>query len=152
MKKQISVCLVLALLCALSIVPGMAEEAPTSPTEDFLNNLAATWDSLVRMGEEAEQNVQDWAANDLPDWAIGAGESIEAFFDKAGNWTEEAAANLQTFIEQNGPAVEAWLNQAGEDVRKAWDTLTNPESHTAEELESAYDTVTDSLNADAAQK
>ena len=52
---------------------------------------------------------------------------------------------FQTFIEENRPAIEAWLTEAGQEVRDAWDTLVNAGQHTEQELEAAYETVTESL-------
>ena len=55
----------------------------------------------------------------------------------AVEWAEGTAADLQAFIDENGPAVDAWLAQAGEEVKQAWNTLVNAEQHTAEEIQKA---------------
>lgn len=134
MKRILLFALVLMLGCtALAEAPSAADE--------FLTNLGATWDSLVRMGSEAVSGASDWLANEFPAWAQSTGEALSGWLEGAGAWTEEAASNLQRFVEQNGPAVEAWLNQAGQDVRDAWETLANPGAHTAREVETAYEVV-----------
>lgn len=155
--KRILICMLLAAIIAM---PCLAEENG-SAADDFLKNLSATWDSLVRLGEETANNVgswlendlprwisndlPNWLENDLPNWSKSAAEAIRNWAKDADKWSQEAAANLQAFVDRNGPAVETWLNQAGEDVQKAWETLTNPQSHTEAEVAQAYDTVMDTL-------
>lgn len=151
--------ILIALLLSIVIVtPCLAEApsstaAPSSAADEFLTNLSATWNSLVKLGEETANNVvnwvnndlDNWLKNDLPAWADNAAKSIQSWIGEADKWTQDAAAKLQAFVEQNGPAVEAWLNQAGEDVQKAWETLNNPNAHTQEEVEQAYDAVMNTL-------
>lgn len=150
--------LIALLLCVAIATPCLAEapsptEVPSSAADEFLTNLTATWNSLVKLGEETVDNVANWVnndlanwvKNDLPAWADNAAKSIQSWIGDADKWTQEAAAKLQTFVEQNGPAVEAWLNQASADVQKAWETLNNPNAHTGEEVQQAYDTVMDTL-------
>ncbi len=153
--KRILIALLLSIVVAM---PCLAEEPsptaePSSTADEFLANLTATWNSLVKLGEETANNVTnwlnndlaDWVKNDLPDWADNAAKSIQSWIGDADKWTQEAAARLQAFVEQNGPAVEAWLNQAGTDIQKAWETLNNPSAYTKDEVEQAYDTVMDNL-------
>ena len=52
---------------------------------------------------------------------------------------------LQAFIEENRPAIDAWLKQADEEVSDALDMLIHPEGHTQSEIRQAFETVTDSL-------
>jgi len=158
--KRIAV--ILAFILAFSPV-CLAE---TSHTDDFLSGLSQAWDGLRGMASDAGQAASEWANDsgvtewvegaasdvsawfqdfDLSAWIGDAGKSISTWFNDAGAWTEEAAAKLQAFVEENEPAVEAWLNQAGEDVRNAWETLTNPDAHTKEEVQEAYETVSDTL-------
>ena len=163
------VALIIALVLALSTA-AMAEAtpAPTSSTDEFLSNLSKTWDSILKMTNEAGQNISDWAdksgvsawaqgaINDVTAWLNGSGlvewsqytlTQLNTWMEQSGinAWTEELASQFQTFIDQNGPAIEAWLQQAGKDISDAWNMLANPEGHTAEELQQAYQTVTDAL-------
>lgn len=157
----------IALILAVALVLPAAALAESS-ADEFLGNLSKTWDSFVRMAEDAGQSVSDWAAesgvtewaegavNDLSAWAEGVGLTLWAQETLAeindwveesglGAWTQEAAAELQVFIEENRPAIEAWLQQASQEVALAWDTLVNPEGHTKAEVQQAYQTVTYAL-------
>lgn len=155
---------IILVLCFLLASAALAEAS--SPADDFYAGLSQAWNGLLGMADEAGQAASDWmdesgvkewaegAANDvsawfqeagLTEWADGAIGDISAWFEGAGAWTQETAANLQAFIDENKPAVEAWLVQAGEDVKSAWDTLTNPDGHTEAEVQEAYETVIDSL-------
>lgn len=158
----------IALIIAIVLALPAAALAESSAADEFLGNLSKTWDSFVRMAEEAEQSVSDWAAesgvtewaegavNDISAWAEGVGltlwaqnalAEINSWVEESGlgAWTQETAAELQAFIEENRPAIEAWLQQAGQEVALAWDTLVNPEGHTRAEVEQAYQTVTYAL-------
>ena len=163
------IALILALVLALSTA-AFAESAPapTSSTDEFLSNLSKTWDSFLKMTNEAGENLSKWAdESGVSAWAQGAIDDVSAWLEGSGltqwaqytlaefngwmeesgitAWSEELSAQLQTYIEQNGPAIEAWLQQAGKDISDAWNTLANPKGHTDEELQQAYQTVTDAL-------
>ena len=163
------IALILALLLALSTA-AMAEPAPapTPAAAEFLSNLSKTWDSFLKMSNEAGQNLSKWAdESGVSAWAQGAIDDVTAWLEGSGltewaqytlaefngwmeesgitAWSEELSAQLQAYIEQNGPAIEAWLQQAGKDISDAWNTLANPKGHTDEELQQAYQTVTDAL-------
>ena len=144
--------LISLLLCSLIATPGLAEST-SSAADDFLANLSATWDSLVQLGGEAVDSASNWINNDLPYWinndlpiwADSASQSIQAWLDDAGKWTQDAAANLRTFVDENRPAVEAWLSQAGDRFQRAWEVLTSPEGYSSTEVQDAYTTVMDAL-------
>ena len=165
--KRIALTLVLAL--ALS---GTAL-AEASAADDFLANLSKTWDSFVRMTDEAGKGISEWAeksgvkqwaegaANDvntwfnnsgLSEWAQGALSEINGWIDQSGirEWTQQTAVEFQAFVDKNGPAIEAWLQQAGQEVATAMNMLTDPEGHTQTELQQAYQTVSEAL-AEASQ-
>lgn len=149
------ICLILALCLALT--PACVAE--TSPADDFVSGLSQAWGALTTMANDAGKSVSEWAqgaASDisawadqagLTEWAQGAAKDIDAWFRSSGisEWAEGAAKDLQAFVDENGPAVEAWLNQAGEEVRQAWDTLVNAGQHTREEIEAARDVVVGAL-------
>ena len=121
--------LIFILILCIALSPAcLGEEEPKSSADEFLDNLSKTWDSFVNMANDAGQGVSDWA-------------------DKNGvtEWTSEASKNIQTFVEENKPAIEAWLNAAGEEVAHAWDTLVNADQHTQQEVKEAYQVVTESL-------
>ena len=158
--------LLLILVFCLALAPvGVAED---SSTDRFLSSLSDTWDSFLDMADDAGKGVSRWAedagvtdftrdtvdgitawAQDsgLTEWTRGAVSDISAWLEDSGiaQWTDEAAGEIRRMYEENRPEVEAWLNQAGEEVRRAWDALLYPEDHTAEELEAARETVVDAL-------
>ena len=159
--KRIAVILTICLLLA----PASLAET-TSPADDFISGLSQAWAGLKGMVGEATQAAAEWADDsgitewmdgavndvsawlqdfDLSAWVGNAGATISTWFESAGAWTGEAAANLQDFIEANEPAVDAWLNQAGENVKAAWETLASPQTHTQQEVLEAYETVVESL-------
>ena len=160
MKRTIAI----FILC-LILVPVCNAE---SSTDRFLSNLSDTWDSFLNMAEDAGKGVAQWVkdtgvtewvegkANDiaawakengLTDWAQETLSNLTTWFDETGitEWATSTTQEFQTFIEENGPAIEAWLTEAGQEVRGAWDTLVNAGQHTEQELEAAYETVTESL-------
>ena len=101
--------ILIALLLSIVIVtPCLAEApsstaAPSSAADEFLTNLSATWNSLVKLGEETANNVvnwvnndlDNWLKNDLPAWADNAANSIQSWIGEADKWTQDAAAKLQ---------------------------------------------------------
>ena len=142
--------------------------AETSHTDEFLSGLSLAWNGFLGMASDAGKAVSDWAdasgvtewmegasrdisswANDsgLTDWANTASKDISDWFQSSGitEWAEGASADLKAFIEENGPEVEAWLNQAGDDIRSAWNTLVNADQHTDAEVQAAYETVVEAL-------
>lgn len=156
------------ILCLLLSPACLAEQ---SPADEFFGGLAQAWDGLRGMAAEAGEAVSDWAnETGVADWAEGAAEDVSAWLNDTGitgwaegaardiadwfeqsgitEWTESAAQDIQAFIDENGPAVEAWLAQAGEDVQAAWNTLVHPDEHTEEEVKEAYETVVESLETD----
>ena len=156
------------LFLALCLLLSPACVAETSHAEEFVNNLSATWDSFLGMASDAEQAVTDWAdESGVTEWAQGAAEDITAWVNESGlsdwaqsamdelsswaddsglkEWAEQTAADLRAFVDENGPAVEAWLTQAGEDVQNAWNTLVDPDGHTAEEIRKACEIVLEAL-------
>lgn len=160
----------IAVMLIICIVLSPVCLAESSHTDDFFAGLTQTWGALVGMAEDAGQAVSDWAdqsgvtqwAEDaaqgvttwlqdsgVTEWAEGAVNDISAWFQSSGitEWTEGAARDIQAFIDENGPAVEAWLAQAGEDVKQAWNTLVNADQHTEEEVKEAYETVVEALDA-----
>ena len=168
MKNRIlSLCIALTLASAL--LTGLAEPASEgSHVDEFLTNLGKTWDSLLGMAGDAGQAVSDWVDDSgvtewvedtldsvatwadesgISGWAQGALDDLSAWVDESGlsEWAEDIGARTQELIEKNRPAVEAWLDQAGEDVQNAWDTLVNAGQHGADEVRRAYETVVDSI-------
>ena len=167
MKRKI-ISLLIALAMALSVPACLAEGSGSSNADDFLANLGKTWDSLVGMAGDAGQAISDWAADSgVTGWVEGAVDSVSQWAEETGlsgwaqgalddvsqwaedigvtDWARQIAADTQALIDQNRPAVEAWLAQAGEDVTRAWNTLVNADAHTPEEVRQAYDTVVESL-------
>lgn len=161
MKRRI---LILAL-CLLLGASGLAE---ASSADDFFANLGKTWDSFVAMTDEAANSVSAWAdesgvtawfdeaGRNLSDWFGGSGlgewagqalGGLQTWANDTGlaQWAENVAAETEKLVEQNRPAVESWLNQAGEDVKRAWDTLVNAGQHSQAEVEAALETVTEAL-------
>ena len=160
MKRIIIVLILFAML-----VPICKAE---SSTDRFLSQISDTWDSFLDMAKDAgkgaakwaeESGVTEWAegkANDiavwakengLTDWAQETLSDLTTWFDETGitEWASNTSQEFQTFIEKNRPAIEAWLTEAGHEVREAWDTLVNADQHTGQELKAAYETVTESL-------
>ena len=158
----------LILMLAVGLALSASCLAEASSGERFRANLSATWDSLLDMAGEAGENISDWAedsgvtdwveekageisawADDigLAEWAQGALEDVSDWYEASGlrEWTRETADQFQAFIDENRPAVEAWLAQAGEEVRAAWDTLTDSTGHSREEIRQARETVVQSL-------
>ena len=158
----VMICMVLSSVC-------IAEE---NSTDRFLNDLSETWNAFLDMANDAGKGIGQWAedsgvtqwvegaANDVSKWAQESGITdwadetlgeLTKWYDESGlaEWTAEASQNIQKLIDENGPAVETWLAQAGQEVRKAWDTLLYPEQHSDEELQDAYETVTEALEETA---
>ena len=167
MKRKI-ISLLIALAMALSVPACLAEGSGSSNADDFLANLGKTWDSFVGMVGDAGQSAADWAnENGVTDWVNGAVSDVAAWaydsgvvdwaqgaLDSFAAWTGDASLNewvrnvsaqAQALIDENGPAVEAWLAQAGEDIAQAWNTLVNADDHPAEDVRQAYITVVDAL-------
>ena len=153
------------VLCAI-LSPACLAEA--SSTDRFLSNLSDTWDAFLDMAEDAGKGISKWAGESgvtewaesrardiaawakesgLTDWAANAHDAVTTWFDETGiaGWAEGTSREIQTFIEENRPAIEAWLAEAGQDVREAWATLVNADRHTDAEVGQAYATVTESL-------
>ncbi len=163
-----STILALALVFCLALSPACLAEPSSS--DEFLSNLSKTWDSFLDMAGDAGKEAADWAVDSgLADWAGGAASDLSAWAEEAGltewaqdalsevsewyaqsgitEWAQDTADGLRAVIEENRPAVEAWLREAGEEVRLAWDTLTHPDGHTQREVEDAYEAVVESLEA-----
>ena len=162
--KRIALILILCFACSAA---GLAE---TSSADEFLSNLSKTWDSFLVMTQDAGESVSDWMSDvGITEWAEGAAQDISAWAKEAGltdwagqaleditswyqqtgitEWAQGAAEQVQAFVDENGPAIEAWLKGAGEDVRDAWNTLVHPEGRTEDEVQAAYETVVESLEA-----
>ena len=161
MKRMICVLVICLMLSSACI-------AEQSSTDRFLSGLSDTWGAFLDMAQDAGNGVSRWAEesgvtgwiegavgdvtawaddNGLTDWAKGALNDVQTWFDDTGitDWANGTSREIQAFIDENRPAVEAWLAQAGQDVRAAWDTLVEPDGHTEEEIEAAYEVVVDSL-------
>lgn len=160
MKRFISV-----LVACVILAPACIAE---SSADRFLSSLSDTWDSFLDMAgdagkgalkwaeekgvtawvEEAAGDISAWAReNGLTDWATDALGRLSDWFDESGiaEWATDTSREIQAYIEENRPAIEAWLAEAGQEVRDAWDTLVHADRHTEEEVEEARDTVADSL-------
>ena len=159
-----------ALILVLAMVLSPVCIAETSSTERFLSSLSQTWDSFLDMAGDAGNSVLDWVEesgvqewvddrldhlsawaeeNGLTDWARGTLDKLTSWFDESGikEWASETSRDFRAFVDENRPAIEAWLDEAGEEVQRAWDTLLNAGQHTSEEIRQAYDTVAESLDA-----
>ncbi len=150
-----------ALVLALCFALFPVCRAEASSTDRFLSSLSETWDSFLGMAEDAGKGVSRWAEGALEDlsdwygesgvaeWAQGALADLNSWYELSvvGQWTRDAAEDIRSFVEENRPAVEAWLEGAGEEVRRAWDTLTHPQARTREEVDQAYETVVKSLES-----
>ena len=157
------------VLCLLLSSVCLAE----SSTDRFLSNLSDTWNSFLDMAGDVGKQAEEWAnesgvtqwvgdrANDvaawakesgLTDWANDTLGQLSAWYEGSGiaEWAEGTSREIQTYIQENRPAVEAWLSEAGQEVQRAWDTLVNADQHTQEEIAEAYDIVAESLE-DAAE-
>ena len=166
--KKIATILILCLLLS----PACLAE---SSADQFLSGLSDAWNGLVGMVSDAGNSISQWAEdsgiapwargaaddiskwaqeNGLTDWANGALDEVNRWFADSGiaEWTAGASRDIQAFIDENRPGVEAWLNAAGEEVQRAWDTLVNPGQHTQEEVKEAYETVTESLGEMAGEQ
>lgn len=162
MKKLISILIACMILVPVSL-------AESSHTDDFLSGLSQAWGGLLGMAEDAGKSISSWADESGVTGALeDAGKSISAWADDSGvtawantalsdlqtwandsgfnEWAENVSAETQKLIDENRPAVEAWLEQTGQEARNAWDTLMNAGDHTQEEVEEALDTVSDSLD------
>lgn len=160
----------IALMLALVLALAPACLAEGSSADRFVSSLSETWNAFVDMARDAGDDVARWAEdsgvaewaqgaaddiaawaqeNGLTDWAQNTADALSAWFDESGlkEWASDTAGEFTAFVEENRPAIEAWLAGAGEEVRHAWDTLTNSGDHTAEEVQQAYETVAESLEA-----
>ena len=147
--------LILSIILSLSL----AAAAESTPAEDFLENLGKTWDSFTVMVEDAAESAKQWAEeSEVKSWFEGAGKTftdwadttltdLQSWADDSGfrAWTEEVTRQAQQLLEENGPAVEAWLKKAGEEVTEAWNTLLDAAEHDKAQVEEALKTVTESL-------
>lgn len=163
--KRIALALAFCLLLSSA---GLAE----SSTDRFLSNLSDTWNSFVDMVGDAGKQAEEWAnetgvtqwvgdrANDvatwakdsgLTDWANDALGQMSAWYEGSGiaEWAEGTSREIQAYIEENRPAVEAWLTEAGQEVQRAWDTLVNADQHTQKEIAEAYNIVAESMESAA---
>ena len=162
MKKLISILIVCMILVPVSL-------AESTHTDDFLSGLSQAWGGLLGMAEDAGKSISSWADESGVTGALeDAGKSINAWADESGvtawantalsdlqtwandsgfnEWAENVSTETQKLIDENRPAVEAWLEQTGQEARNAWDTLLNAEDHTQEEVSSAMETLTEALN------
>lgn len=160
MKKMI------ALVCALLCLSGCLAES--SNADDFLENLSNTWNSFLGMTQDAANSVSEWADNNgVTQWFNDTGDSIANWANENGvtqwleetrdnavnwynqsgipEWAEEAARDVTAFIDENRPAAERMLQQAGEVIARAWNTVAHPESYTTEEVARAYKALSDSI-------
>ena len=161
------IALILVLCMALAPVCHADE---SSAAGRFWGGISQAWDALVDMAEDAGESISGWVEdsgvaewvettvndlaawakeNGLTEWAQNTLTALTTWFDESGlkEWTSKTAEEFKAFVEENRPAIEAWLAQAGEDVRAAWDTLTDADHHTPEEVQKAYETVTESLES-----
>ena len=156
MKRILAAALMLALMPA-----GMAEK---SSVDDLLENFGKTLDSAVEVAKEAADSVGKWAnESGVTAWFEEAGKSIAEWSKDSGlnaliddvqawvedndvtQWSKDMGDKLSKFVEENRPAVEAWLQQAGDEVKAAWDTLINAREHTKEEVKKAAEQIERSL-------
>lgn len=158
----------IALILALCVALSPACLAETSSTDRFLSSLSETWDAFLGMAEDAGNGVSRWveesgvvewaegavndlsawaAENGLNDWAENTLTALKTWFDESGlaEWTAQTSEEVQAFVEENRATIEAWLAEAGDQVRSAWDTLLDAGAHTPEEVREAYETVAESL-------
>jgi len=158
--------IILILILTLSL--STVARAETSSTYELLENLSKTWNSLVKVAEENSKSISEWAEKSgVKEWAEGAIDDVNAWIAGGGlsewadnalselsawanaygfsEWAERASGSLQAFIDKNGPAIEAWLQQAGQEVTDAWNTLVNSSAYSEAEVKKAYQTVTDAL-------
>ena len=160
--KHIPVILVLCLMLS----PGASAES--THADDFITGLSKARDGLIGMAGDAANSVTQWA-NDtgvsdwmqktagsvtdwakesgLTDWAQGALKDVTVWADDSGftKWAQDVSAQVKAMVEENGPAVDAWLKAAGEEVNRAWTTLSNADQHTAKEVRDALETVNSAL-------
>lgn len=158
--------IVLILILALSLTTTALAE--TTSTDELLDNLSKTWNSLVKVAEENGKNVSEWVEKSgVKEWAEGAIGDVNAWIEGGGlsdwaqetlselsawadaygfsEWAEQAGDSLQAFIDANGPAIEAWLQHASQEVTDAWNTLVNSGAYSDAEVKKAYQTVADAL-------
>lgn len=166
MKKSLGLLLILCL--ALAPVCLAEPEPEPSSTDRFLSSLSETWGAFLDMAGDAGKGVSKWAdesgvtewvdgavgdisawakENGLTDWVSLTLDNLSAWFEESGitEWASGTTQEIQAYIDENLPAIDAWLAEAGQEVRQAWDTLMNAGEHSQEEIEDAYETVTESL-------
>ncbi len=131
-----------------------ADWANENGVTDWVNGAASSVSDWVQNSgvtdwvNGAVSDVTAWAYDSgVVDWAQGALDSFAAWAGDASlnEWVRNVSAQAQALIDENGPAVEAWLAQAGEDIAQAWNTLVNADDHPAEDVRQAYITVVDAL-------
>ena len=159
MKNHSIRTVLLVLLLTLCVALSPACLAESSHADDFFSGVSQAWDGLLGMAEDAGKAASDWvnesgvvewvegATNDITAWAQGALSDITTWADESGvtEWTQTIESNVRSFIDENGPEVQAWLAGAGEEVRNAWNTLIHADEHDKEEVEAALETVVDAL-------
>lgn len=160
---------VMLSLC-LMLAPGALAES--SPVDDFFAGLSQARDGLMGMATDAAQGVTQWAdesgvskwlgntvdglnawAKDsgAAEWAQSALNDAAAWADSTGvtQWAQDIEAQMKTMMKENGPAVEAWLKEAGEEVNRAWNILSHADQHTVKEVREALQTLAGALNPSA---
>ena len=130
--KKIIICLAICLAVSTAC---LAE----SSADRFLSSLSDTWDAFVDMAGDAGKSAVEWADDTgVMDWLKNTGSGLV-------DWAQESAHEFAILVEENQPAIEAWLDNASEEIKSAWDTLVNPDGHTSQDIQDAYDTVMQAL-------
>lgn len=160
---------VMLSLCLMLAPVAVAE---SSPVDDFFAGLSQARDGLIGMAGDAAQSVTQWAdesgvskwlgstvdsvsawakESGVTEWAQSALNDAAVWADSTGmtQWAQDIEAQMKTMMEENGPAVEAWLKEAGEEVNRAWKVLSNADQHTVKEVREALQTLAGALTPSA---
>lgn len=125
--------LLVAILC---LGVALAEPAP-SPTANMWDDISNAWGDFISFADEAGRNAINWAEGATKDAAQFINDNLPAI----NAWLDEAGQ----FIAQAGNSIGEGVSGLGDEVSKAWavlrDEVTGAGDYTRQELESAYDTV-----------
>ena len=75
--------IVLILILTLSLATTALAE--TSSTDELLENLSKTWNSLVKVAEESGKSISEWTEKSgVKEWAEGAISDVNAWIVGSG--------------------------------------------------------------------
>ena len=90
----------IVLILILTLTLSTVARAETSSTDELLENLSKTWNSLVKVAEESSKNISEWAEKSgVKEWVEGAIDDVNAQTKRLAEQLEELNAVYARMVE-----------------------------------------------------